>query len=269
MPRRISLAAAVLAVTAFAGTAPASAGTITIGQTGPSAGCLPNYTFWQLSGSASYTVPSGNWTLTSWSTDASSFGGQMAVVVLRPAGGSYTVVGVGPVETLTASSVNTFAVSIAVRGGDILGLWTSGGTCAQNTGSASDTYQAWFGATPTPGQTLNPGGAPLTGFLVDISATLAGAGAALVRPPDHVFLCYSKFEQDGGAVFEVGESAALLAAGYWLPSAVPGKVVGGDNIGDYHLECNPAAEFKPLGTYLDDGGDVLSDARLGPYAILG
>ena len=66
MPRRISLAAAVLAVTAFVATAPVSAGTITTGKTGPSAGCLPNYTFWQLSGSASYTVPSGNWTLTSW-----------------------------------------------------------------------------------------------------------------------------------------------------------------------------------------------------------
>lgn len=275
MATRLSFAAAVagLAAAAILGSAaPAKAATATIGQTGPSAGCLPDYTFWQLSGSASYTVPAGSWTLTSWSTEASSYGGQMALVVLRPQGGSnYSVVGVSTKETLTPSTLNTFTTSIAVQGGDIVGLWTSGGTCAQSTGSSGDTYEAWFGATPSAGDTLSPGGSPLTGFLMDLSATLVSdeAAAGATRLPDHVFLCYSTFEQDGGAVFEVADAEALLALGYWLPSAVAGNVPGGDNLGAYHLLCNPPAEMKPTGWYVDDSGEPSTLPQAGPYAVVG
>lgn len=85
---------------------------------------------------------------------------------------------------------------------------------------------------------------------------------------DSMFLCYSKFEQDGGAVFEAQQAATLLAAGYWLPSALAGYMDGGDNLGAYHLQCNPAAELTPTGQWLDGGGYVI-DATVAKHAGTG
>ena len=87
-----------------------------------------------------------------------------------------------------------------------------------------------------------------------------------------MFLCYSKYERDGGAVFAAGQAATLLAGGYWLPSAVAGVVPGGTNLGAYHLECNPSAALKPTSVYVGDGGDAVSDPwaaqALGYYRVV-
>jgi hypothetical protein len=185
--------------------------------------------------------------------------------------GQYTVVGVSATEALTASTLNTFSTSIAVQGGDIIGSLTpDGGNCVDTTGVGGDAFGFQF-TTPTVGQVLTVSNG--SGFLLDIAATLAPAGSTFVPQVNHVFLCYSKFEQDGGAVFDVSQQAALIKQGYWLPSAVAGSIAGGDNIGAYHLVCNPPTGLAATNLSLDDGGDVLSNTvaaeGTGYYPILG
>lgn len=217
------------------------------------------------SSGASYTVPSGNWLLSSWSTQANASGGQMAAVVVRPSGGSqYTVVGVSATETLTPSVLNTFTTAIGVKGGDILGFWASANAnCAESTGSSGDTYSFPAPGLPKPnvGDTLSVTGS--AGFLMDIAGTLSSSSEV----PSSLFVCYSKWEQDGGAVFVLAQAEALLAQGYWLPTALPGTVAGGTNLGDYHLVCNPPTGSQPTGQYVGDGGDVLDHPGDAYYAI--
>ena len=62
-------------------------------------------------------------TVTSFSVNAGSAGGEVALRVLHPAGeGRYTAVGTSPTETLNATGVSTFDVSLPVKEGDVLGL---------------------------------------------------------------------------------------------------------------------------------------------------
>jgi hypothetical protein len=69
-------------------------------------------------------VPAGYTRVIAWSTNAAAGAGQMLEFkVLRPAGASmYLVVGHDGPRALTPSSLNTFAVDIPVRAGDIIGL---------------------------------------------------------------------------------------------------------------------------------------------------
>lgn len=254
--------------------APALAGT-TIGQAVGGVTCNPGpYTIWQPSGSVSYAVPTGNWTITSWSTQAGGSGGQMAIVVVRPAGGgTYKVIAVGPTETLTSSSLNTFGVSIPVQGGDLLGLWYSGSTdCYDQTGDPGDAPSYVQEGKPSVGDTET--GNADSSYLIDISATLSPGAGAVIPQVDSVFLCYSTYEQDGGAVFPIDTAIGLLNAGYWVPSAIAGNVDGGTNVGGYHLQCNPPADLKATGQYVGGGGDVVdaavaTNARYGYYPIVG
>jgi hypothetical protein len=158
------------------GTGVASAQTVTIGQTLPgSVACGGPSTVWFIQTSPpSYAVPAGNWNLTSWSTLAGTNGGSMGLMVFRPTGSAYTVVGASPVEPLTANSLNTFtlAVPIAVQGGDLLGLTaTSATACGTFT---SGTVVGNTGAPPSVGTTVTP---PLTlsPRELNISATLSPA----------------------------------------------------------------------------------------------
>ena len=74
-----------------------------------------------------YVVPAGGGTITSFSfasvpgdaTDPIDF------LVLRPAGGTYTVVGETPTFTLAGTGLETFPANISVRAGDIIGFWSS------------------------------------------------------------------------------------------------------------------------------------------------
>lgn len=262
------------AAAAFTTAAPALADT-TIGQAAGGVTCNAGpYTIWQPSGSASYSVPTGNWTITSWSTQAGGSGGQMAIVVVRPAGGGNdTVVAVGPTETLTPNSLNTFDVSIPVQGGDLLGLWYSGATdCYDETDDSGDAPSYVQEGKPSVGETET--GTADSGYLIDISATLSPGAGAVIPQVDSVFLCYSTYEQDGGAVFPIGTAIGLLESGYWVPSAIAGNVDGGTNLGGYHLQCNPPADLKPTGQYVGGGGDVVDtttamNAVYGYYPIVG
>lgn len=95
-----------------------------------------------------------------------------------------------------------------------------------------------------------------------------GVGATLPPPPNHMFLCYSKFEQDGGQVFTNGQALALLAdpnSGFWAPFAALGTTADGPNISGYHLVCNPTG-VKPTGQYLYANND--GSAELAPFDAL-
>lgn len=256
--------------------APALADT-SIGQTGGEQYCLSDLTVIQLGvgSGTSFTVPSGSWTLTSWSTQGGeSPDAEAALVVVRPTGnpGEYTVVGVSQTETLTPGVLNTFPTSIRVEGGDLLGLAATGDAiCANETGDDADTYTfVASGPPPSAGDTVSEEDGTDFDFITNISATLSPLGAQV----DSMFVCYSKYEQDGGAVFTAAQASGLLAAGGWVPSAVSGNIAGGDNLGAYHLECNPPDGLTPTGQYVGGGGDVVdatvaANAQTGYYPIVG
>jgi hypothetical protein len=275
--RRGMLAVAALLGAAAIFTVPAATAATVIGQTGGAgnAFCGANLIRVQTgvaSSGASHTVPDGTWVLDSWSTAAGQVGGQMAAVVVRPTGtpNQYLVVGASTTETLTGGTLNTFATSIDVQGGDLLGLWTGAfATCGSSTGNPGDTAGLAFQAKPAAGDTLT---LPFTqpSVLLDISATLTSTAATPTSPgqtegkkstpsapppraPDHSFLCYSTFQVDPGT-WLTSESAALLAQGYWLPFAektTPTATAIGNG---YYLSCQ---KFTPTGSLVSaDGTDL-------------
>jgi hypothetical protein len=256
---------------AFALAAYTSSGT-TIGQTSTSPlPCAPRIVAFQtaVSAGSSFTVPAGAWQTTSWTTASGSAVGPMAAMVVRPTGTQhqYTVVAVSPTVTPTGLQVNTFPWTATVQGGDLLGLWNGVPTndCAAETGQVGDTYEfAVAGTKPVAGATLST--VPGNISVLNISANLVspGSGASGVH---HVYVCYSKFEQDGGEVEDVATAGALVAAGRWYPTALPGNVDGGENVGGYHLSCNPPATSAPTGQYVGIGGAVTDYATAGSYAI--
>jgi hypothetical protein len=256
------------AVFVWAGSALADSG---VGQTTPTpTGCASDLAVFQtgVSSGHSFTVPSGTWVLTSWSTQASSETGPMQALVGAPGNpNEYTVVGESATENLTANTLNTFSTSIVVHGGDVLGFWLGGLTSCDNvTGNGSDAYvDVSAASSPSVGNTATY--SAFTGEIMNISATLVPLTNAAIRPPDHMFVCYSKYEQDGGALFTDGEGEAQIANGGWVPFALLGNVRGGDNIGAYHLECNPPSGSTATGTYVTDGGFVTDQDVSGSYAI--
>jgi hypothetical protein len=277
MLRRFAFATAVLCVLGLGMLAgPALAGTVIGTTSGTPVACSGPFTAFEArlaTSGASYTIPAGSWVITSWSTLAGPDGGQMAMVVGRPTGTAdqYTIVAEGSVETLTANALNTFPVSIGVQGGDVIGYYIPGfEDCAFRTGNGGDSLDLGSGEPAVGSVFATPD--PFPGYILDLSVTL-GPGGAAVPQVNNVFLCYSKFEQDGGSVFDVNEQAALIMQGYWLPSAETDNVAGGDNIGAYHLVCNPPTGLAATSLSLDDGGDVVPNAiaadGTGYYPILG
>jgi len=117
-----------------------------------------------------YVVPAGGGAITSWSfnTTAATVGTPYELMVVRPNGGAYTVVGTdSELVPATPSLIQTFALSapISVQAGDLLGMVIS------NT-SAVDCY--WFGGSLTTPDTLIPvDGTPTVGA----SLTTAGPPA--------------------------------------------------------------------------------------------
>jgi hypothetical protein len=124
----LRLAGALAALALTAGAQPAAAA-VTIGQTGPPFGGCNNVDLVQptVTSGNSYVVPAtdgiGNWTITSWSTQAGPAAGMLAIKAYRPLGGpSYRVVGHDGPRPLTPSTLNTFPASVAVKAGDVLGI---------------------------------------------------------------------------------------------------------------------------------------------------
>lgn len=82
----------------------------------------------------SYKVPSGVTKITSWSTEAGTDGGSMALEIWRPTSTArvYKLVGISPTEVLTPSKLNTFRLAspIAVKKGDLLGFDVTTADCS-------------------------------------------------------------------------------------------------------------------------------------------
>jgi hypothetical protein len=122
-----------------------AAASVTLGQLAPTpAGTtVSGYDFAQLTVSSgnSYTVPQ-NGTITSWSTNAMSGGGQTLTMkvfrkVVDPA--FYKVVGLDGPRNLAGGLLNTFPVSIPVQTGDLIGL-NGGSANILNSASSGDTF---------------------------------------------------------------------------------------------------------------------------------
>ena len=195
--RFVSVIAVVVGLGSFTGWA--AADTITRGQTGADTACgAPGDMIGvqtAVSGGTLYTIPSGEWTITSWSAAGSSTG-EEALVVYRPTGApnEYKIVGSTSAHALP-KSLNTFDANIKVKGGDLVGFWASPGTiCAKATGSLADTASIFFpSGVPDAGQTvtLEPGFAD--GHRLNMQVTLerrsgsSGSKAPTSQPSAPVF----------------------------------------------------------------------------------
>jgi hypothetical protein len=155
--------------------APAS-GAMTIGETfAPESGatCVNDFTRLQsTSPGGLYAAPAGG-VITSWSTQAGSSPASLKLKVGRSTGGdTFTIVGDSEVQTPTPNTLNSYPVRIAVRSGDVIGLYTpTNGQCLR-------TAQAGYGfhfvnADPPPGDNRPYMPASVGGDLqFDISARL-------------------------------------------------------------------------------------------------
>lgn len=78
------------------------------------------------------------------------------------------------------------------------------------------------------------------------------------RGPNHVFLCYSKFQVDPGA-WVYKQAVTLYESGYWEPFAVASSTAshtllkGHDGV-VYSLVCNTT--LKPTGKVIGDAGEI-------------
>ena len=218
---------------------PAGAATTTIGQLGgaPSA-CQANLDVVQTSvtSGTSYTVPSGSWLVTSWSTragDGPAASGSLQLEIWRTTAtpDQYLLVGISPVETTSASGTNTFSLSpaIAVQGGDMLGLrnLTEGFGCARVNGPGLTSPNVNATA-PVAGdvRTLPPFQLPVT---LNVSATLADSPELQIRrvvsgPTSSGFStqlhCTTPVE-DGASATAVDASLAFSADGTPDPTSTP------------------------------------------------
>jgi hypothetical protein len=93
----------------------------------------------------------------------------------------------------------------------------------------------------------------------DGGGTTTTTAAAIVIPaPSANFLCYGV----GDAIYvapDYGTTLALLAGGYFDPTAYAGNVDGGTNVGAYHLSCTGA----PGSSYIDDSGETSTENLAG------
>jgi len=111
--------------------APSTAGaaTLTLGQVAPqgTTGMTTNITTFQ-SGSAptspSYVVPAGNWTVTSWSSEAGTTDSMARLRIIRPISGHVTIVAESGDESIPANTNGPFPTNLPVQAGDLIGFKT-------------------------------------------------------------------------------------------------------------------------------------------------
>lgn len=98
-------------------------------------------------GATGYAVPAGSWTLTSWSSEGGQDGGMVALRVFRPTGKpeEFSVVGMTSFEEVKAKKSPSFAVSLPVRTGDVIGISTgnAGVPVEAESGTAMDRISAF------------------------------------------------------------------------------------------------------------------------------
>jgi hypothetical protein len=190
MRSRIGLLFVLASVAGLALAAPSGAfGATTLGSTTPASdaspgACNSNEVIAQVTSDPStpYSAP-GSGTITQWQINASfdSASDAVTLVVLRPVGASFTVLGVDPrtiPNPVPPVATYTLATPIAVSAGDTLGLYTnsSGPPACYFFGGSTPTTDTLAGLTaasaPAPNQTLNrafsdsPGG-----FTMNLAAT--------------------------------------------------------------------------------------------------
>ncbi len=170
--------------------ASAAAASTTIGQLAPDGGsgttCTGGpYDFLQppVTAGNTYVVPAGGDVITSWSTNAiAGFGQMLKMKVYRKVSDpmTYKVVGHDGPRPLTPSKLNTFAVSIAVQPGDVLGL--------NSANSGSVVNECAFTA---PGQTydflLGDLGDGMSGAFMSGSNARLNITAVVAAKPSNVF----------------------------------------------------------------------------------
>ena len=121
-------------------------------------------------------------TVTSFSVNAGSAGGIVKLRVLRPAAsGQYSGAGTSPAETLSIG-VNTFAVSLPVKTGDLLGLDNESSAPMFDTSSASPITAYYEGPSLADGKTAAPN-QTRTGYRLLLSATVQQASATTGTTP--------------------------------------------------------------------------------------
>jgi hypothetical protein len=180
LPRTIPVA--VIAATALSFAPSASAAT-QVGETltpdapAPGGSCNGNPE-WEVlqtgrASGPSYATPSAG-VLTSWSFEAAPVQTVMTLRVFRPTGTAhqYQVIADGSeLKTIPASSgLHTFPTVIPVQAGDFVGIHSTSGSCAHQTGNPADTYDLHTGTAAALGAiaTYNPN----SGWIWDISAQL-------------------------------------------------------------------------------------------------
>jgi hypothetical protein len=159
MHRRLLPVAFLAAAAVLAGSA--AGDSVTVGQTPtPNAPFTINQLVLQtgVASGTSYTVPPGDWQVTSWSLNVGDIvtAGPVAAVLAQPTGGgNYTIDAVSPVETPAANTLNVFPASFVAHGGDVLGIWIGSlvATDAVLTGTPADTiaFQLGVGSVPSVG----------------------------------------------------------------------------------------------------------------------
>jgi hypothetical protein len=170
----------------------AASETVTIGQTGtsPGGGCSMCNVFQTASDplSPSYTVPSGSWSIASWSAAGGTmFDGDLRLRVWRPTGvaGHYRLFAESGEQTIVHGSTPSFTVNIPVQGGDLLGLRSAsnaGGPgnvpIAVTSANSGDEITSVVGGDPTVGDEV-PGGS----FTTPVTpARMTNVAATLQRP---------------------------------------------------------------------------------------
>jgi hypothetical protein len=95
-----------------------------------------------------------------------------------------------------------------------------------------------------------------------------GGGQSTVSPPpdNGIFLCYSAFQTQPG-VWPESQAKELYAEGYWLPYAIAGNVVGGTDIGRFHLVCNPAFTQRVGDSFVGGDGTVLGRSYASVFGL--
>lgn len=179
----VTAAALGLLIAAGIGSAGASTQTVTLGSTSgtPSqnicvAGINCTYVPFLGVSNPELQVPFDG-TVTSFSVNAGSSGNTVRLRVLRPAsGGQFTGVGTSPPEILGPGPVTTFAVSLPVKAGDVLGLDNADSAIMFDTLSLSPITAYYELPSLADGQTAAPNNTR-AGYRLLLSATVQAAGA--------------------------------------------------------------------------------------------
>jgi hypothetical protein len=136
--------------------APSTAGavTVTLGRVAPqgTTSTTTNATVFQSASaptSPSYAVPAGNWTVTSWSSEAGTTDSMARLRIVRPVGGHVTIVAESGDQSIPANTNGPFPTNLPVQAGDLIGIKTGNpaGNIAPNyPGQTGDTAQLILGA---------------------------------------------------------------------------------------------------------------------------